>query len=307
MPGDYSRTDQTFSVYDLTTETWTRLPLDTEGESFAFQFTAIQQHDNKLYFVKVPKKGKDPLILKTFDINKNQWTEIPRSNQDLSGRIEFSLSVCENKLVLFGGHTYSSAEHRKGTVAELWFLPLENIKRESKPLDKNTQIMKAFLAEAPYSDVTFEVEGQLISAHKWWLWNRSKYFANMFASGMTEANTSNIVVSDITVNTFRGFLEFLYSDHIELDSTLAEELLTQADKYSVPALKKICEEFLSEQLTPENYVKLANLSELVGADFLREAVKNYIAKNIRKLKQRNDFEQISTEMLRDVIVQVTLK
>lgn len=200
------------------------------------------------------------------------------------------MSGDDEKLVLFAGNAQN----------ELWILRFDT-------LDQNTQTMKSFFTEAPYSDVTFEVEGQHISAHKWWLCNRSKYFANMFSSGMAEANTSKIVVSDITANTFRAFLEFLYSDHIKLDPRLAEELLTQADKYSVPALKELCEEYLSRQLKPENYVKLANLSELVGANQLRKATKNYIAKNIKKLKQRKDFDQISREMLRDAIVQVIIK
>jgi len=43
-------------------------------------------------------------------------------------------------------------------------------------------IMKAFLAEAPYADVIFEVESERIPAHKWWLCQKSKYFSNMFSS-----------------------------------------------------------------------------------------------------------------------------
>jgi len=305
-----SQENKVFSAYDITTGTWRSLPLHSESDYLNAQFAAIQIYDNKIYLAKTSTEGL--LSLKTFDLIKNQWSVLQTNHEDIPPRTHFSFSVCENKLVLYGGNPYSVPGNNRPPLAELLLLPLENntqesIKKESKPLDKNTEIMKAFLAEAPYSDVTFEVERQLIPAHKWWLCNRSKYFANMFASGMAEANNSKIAVSDITANTFRGFLEFLYSDHIELDSILAEELLTQADKYSVPALKELCEEFLSHQLTPENYAKLANLSELVGADLLREAVKNYIAKNIRKLKQRNDFEQISTEMLRDVIVKVILK
>ena len=102
-------------------------------------------------------------------------------------------------------------------------------------------------------------------------------------------------------------MEFLYTDHIELNLELAKELLTQADKYSIPKLKELCEEYLSGQFKEDNYVALANLSELVESNTLREAAKSYIAKNIKKLKTRKDFEEISIDMLRDSIVKFIVK
>lgn len=50
-----------------------------------------------------------------------------------------------------------------------------------EPLDR-AALAKMFFKQAPYSDVIFEVEKQLIPAHRWWLIKRSKYFANMFSS-----------------------------------------------------------------------------------------------------------------------------
>jgi len=58
--------------------------------------------------------------------------------------------------------------------------PKSTIQKESK--GGITGQMKAFLAEAPYSDVIFEVESEKIPVHKWMLCKRSKYFANMFSS-----------------------------------------------------------------------------------------------------------------------------
>jgi len=42
--------------------------------------------------------------------------------------------------------------------------------------------MKEFFFEAPYSDISFEVESQIIPAHKWLLTQRNKYFARLFSS-----------------------------------------------------------------------------------------------------------------------------
>ena len=132
---------------------------------------------------------------------------------------------------------------------------------------------------------------------------------------MMEANSSKIVISDMTATTFRGnfmrkyfqplttflaFLEYLYSEDVELNATLAKDLLTQADKYSVPKLKGLCERFLLGYVGPDNYVQLANLSELLEANKLRDAVKMFIKMNLGVLQVREDFEGISMEVLRDL-------
>jgi len=139
--------------------------------------------------------------------------------------------------------------------------------------------------------------------------------------GMIEAKSSKIAVTDMSAATFRGnlivkksnpliklaFLEYLYSDDIELDVNMAQGLLTQADKYSVSELKGLCEQFLIGNISAGNYVHLANLSELLEANKLRDAVRDYIAKNIKVLKIRKDFEEISMDMLRDVVIKVTVR
>ncbi len=81
--------------------------------------------------------------------------------------------------------------------------------------------MKDFFSEAPYSDISFEVESEIIKAHKWCLIKRNKFFANMFASnffywfffikkkgGMAESQTSTIKITDVKAQTFKGIFSF---------------------------------------------------------------------------------------------------
>jgi len=102
-------------------------------------------------------------------------------------------------------------------------------------------------------------------------------------------------------------LEFIYTDSIDLNESLALELFQQADKYSVPALKTLCEQYLSTHISPENYVNIANLAEMLDATSLREAAIAFIAKNVKALKNRQDFAEISNEMLKDVIVKIIVR
>ena len=91
------------------------------------------------------------------------------------------LVLCDNQLVLWSEN-------------QLWTLPF-GISFEKLPshkilvklkvqvnLTKSQQNWKDLLLEAPYSDISFEVESEIIKAHKWVLAKNCKYFANMFAS-----------------------------------------------------------------------------------------------------------------------------
>jgi len=80
---------------------------------------------------------------------------------------------------------------------------------KSEAPSKLSSLLKLFLNQAPQHDVTFEVESELIPAHKWWLTQKSKYFANMFSSGMLEAQSSRINISDMKATTFRGTKSFM--------------------------------------------------------------------------------------------------
>jgi len=102
-------------------------------------------------------------------------------------------------------------------------------------------------------------------------------------------------------------MEFIYTDSIELNESLALDLFPLADKYFISALKTLCEQYLSAHLSPENYVAVANLAETLEVKSLRESAIAYIVKNVKVLKNRKDFEGISDDLLRDVIVKVTAR
>jgi len=237
-----------------------------------------------------------------FNTDSQEWTQVPIANGSPSFNLNCYLLLSDDHFILYGG--WESYLKIRKEYHKCWYLPLPTVRKLSKPVDLTDlqRTMKKFLAEAPYSDISFEVQSQIIPAHKWWLSKRSQYFANMFSSGMSETQASQITITDMTAHAFKAFLEFLYSDHVELDYDLALELLQQADKYSVADLKAACEVNVAESIRPENFVVLGNIAELVEAALLRQTVVEYIGKNMKKLKQRKDFEEISDSLLRDSIV-----
>ena len=134
----------------------------------------------------------DPIIIVDDKIVLKDWIEIKSSESvpHLYGH----LLPCNNHLVYYG----TCEEDSNPFFCEVWSLPfsissfkLYNANRRldtpraiSTLLNKTQQTLKDFFFEAPYSDISFEVESESIKAHKWWLIQRNKFFANMFASNI---------------------------------------------------------------------------------------------------------------------------
>jgi len=79
--------------------------------------------------------------------------------------------------------------------------------------------MKEVFFEAPYPNISFEVESQIIPTHKWLLMQRNKFFANIFSSNISDflkynenkgemsgEQGSKIMINDLKAPTFRGIL-----------------------------------------------------------------------------------------------------
>jgi len=292
--------DFTFHECDLDTLTWKAYNCSGLPENPRFKIWP-QVDDRKIYVLSKAQSGSEAWI---YDLDLQNWTQIKVANGSPLWHHNLHLHLFDNNLMVYGG----CEPQDDPNLRRCWSLPI-NSRLQAQPanLTKIQQAMKQFLKEAPYSDISFVVESEIIPAHKWWLTKRSKYFANMFSSGMIEAQASKITITDMTVHAFKAFLEFLYSDHVELNEALALELLQQADKYSVADLKTACETYLATGITAENYVKVGHVAELVDAGSLRQAIVNYVGKYIKKLRQRKDFEQISDSLLRDSIVKFIVK
>ncbi len=55
------------------------------------------------------------------------------------------------------------------------------------------------------SDISFKIDDQIIPAHKKILIPRSRYFANLFNSGMAESKQQVIEINDCEYHVFQGF------------------------------------------------------------------------------------------------------
>lgn len=76
----------------------------------------------------------------------------------------------------------------------------------------------------------------------------------MFTNGMSESNSSEILLRDVSPEAFKVMIDFMYSGELNLDSTLDSgtsllQLLLLADQFGVSLLHQECCKTLLECLS----------------------------------------------------------
>ncbi|VDI45890.1 speckle-type POZ protein [Mytilus galloprovincialis] len=123
-------------------------------------------------------------------------------------------------------------------------------------------------------DVSFQVghEQKIIKAHKLILATRSSVFHTMFEGSVPE--TDNIVISDVDADSFNLFLQWIYSDNLQVSSENVRQMLYISEKYMFYNGKDVCENFLKNSVsTSDSVVALQTSIEFHLMDLQRASLK----------------------------------
>lgn len=133
--------------------------------------------------------------------------------------------------------------------------------------DSVRRVMSEYLNNEQFSDVSFLVEGRRLMAHRMLLTLFSDYFRRAFACGMRETFEPDIVIEDVSYDTFYALLEFIYTGKLRLSQTQQGDvcflmgLLRAADQFCVDCVKQLCEKHLSLAVDEENVEVFLNEAE----------------------------------------------
>ncbi|XP_033725917.1 zinc finger protein 664-like [Pecten maximus] len=103
------------------------------------------------------------------------------------------------------------------------------------------------------SDVIFRIGDTKINAHKVILISRSSVFYSMLPH--THTDVWEVAVTDVSPDTFRCFLRYMYTDIILLTVDLATSVLPVARQYHMDHLVKKCTVYLQDQTLPFVYIE----------------------------------------------------
>lgn len=132
--------------------------------------------------------------------------------------------------------------------------------RRSYPVSRKATLsvtLNSLLENKSLSDVIFCVEGEYIAAHGFLLAVRSDVFQAMFF-GAVGATGKVIHIDDISVNTFKQMLLYIYTDEINILSQNVIEIMYTAHKYNLTYLEEMCEEYIDENMCASNVLTTYN-------------------------------------------------
>lgn len=119
-----------------------------------------------------------------------------------------------------------------------------------------------------------------------WFSVHSQVFKAMLQEGEYVEGQNNMISMDMTEEAIRAFLKFLYYRNIEvpaMNSSIALELLTCADKYGIQELAQAMWKILISQ--PDHWFDMNMTLRLFFFGTLKESFEDFRGKAIQILKQ----------------------
>ncbi|XP_057318202.1 speckle-type POZ protein-like [Microplitis mediator] len=143
------------------------------------------------------------------------------------------------------------------------------------------------------SDAVLVVGDKKIPAHKTLLMNRSNVFRKMLTCHQKNNKNDEVNIPDMNSDLCEKLLEFIYTNNVTNVDEVAGRLYEVADKYQLPALKKLCEESFRKNVNVENAVQYLVLLNRHNAneDFLNY-IADFIAINSKIITETEEYKAL---------------
>jgi N-acetylneuraminic acid mutarotase len=125
--------------------------------------------------------------------------------------------------------------------------------------------------EERLTDFAVCAEGIEFKAHRVALASSSKYFLNLFESGMRDAADATHALEGIRPKALEVLLAFIYEGKCEIDEGLLTEVLEASARLVVDALKEACAHAIGARLAPSNALNVWRLADTFTLPALEKA------------------------------------
>lgn len=137
--------------------------------------------------------------------------------------------------------------------------------------------IKKLFTKPDFGDVSINVGGKSLRAHKDILSARSTVFATMFGIDMLESSSNLVTITEFSFGTMHALLKYIYYGKTEQDEDINHvELFKAAALYDLKILQRDCETILCDNVDMDNVTSLLSLSELYYAPMLKISVLTYL-------------------------------
>jgi ankyrin repeat/BTB/POZ domain-containing protein 1 len=153
----------------------------------------------------------------------------------------------------------------------------------------------------PYADICFVIDDNHFYGHKVFFCGRSEYFKSLESFFSTVNTTTEddgilrIPLKEISSDVFALITAFIYTSEVQVPEELLEEVLHFSALYMLQNLKKLCSNQLMNLLKIDNVFNTFRISRLYNLGLLEAACCDYMAQNLDKIIQEEEFSRLVVE------------
>ncbi|KAM9812971.1 RCC1 and BTB domain-containing protein 2-like [Syngnathus typhle] len=159
------------------------------------------------------------------------------------------------------------------------------------------QSLKKEFDSPEISDLKFLVEGKCIHVHKALLKIRCEYFRVL----LNETDEDTIEIQQFPFLVYRAFLEYLYTDSINLPPEDAVGLLDLATFYRESRLKRLCQDTIKRSISEDNAITLLSAAVKYEARDLEEFCFKFCVNHLTRVTQTQAFAEMDHDLLKNFI------
>ncbi|XP_008307294.1 RCC1 and BTB domain-containing protein 2 isoform X1 [Cynoglossus semilaevis] len=159
------------------------------------------------------------------------------------------------------------------------------------------QSLKKEFDSPEISDLKFLVDGKCIHVHKALLKIRCEHFRAL----LNETDEDAIEIDQFSYLVYRAFLEYLYTDTINLPPEDAVGLLDLATFYRETRLKRLCQETIKRGISEENAITLLSAAVKYEARDLEEFCFKFCVNHLTAVTQTQAFAEMDHNLLKNFI------
>lgn len=174
--------------------------------------------------------------------------------------------------------------------------------------DKSGEIaLELFFNRGIESDISFKVENKSLNAHKSIVSIRSNVLDVMLNGSFSESKQKMVKITDMNYDIFKGVLEYIYSDHTDIENVDPlgfievanlygfERLLTLSELYA----SKIIEKETTDQIEKSNIdvIGILQFAQSHNAKQLAQFCLHFISNNYEPFLRRPEYKKLSPENL----------
>ncbi|GMH38370.1 hypothetical protein BSKO_06254 [Bryopsis sp. KO-2023] len=237
-----------------------------------------------------------------FDLEEHRWSILmAEGHQPIAREWHTALGVGD-KMIVVGGRVDIPDYEPIPLSFDTMCMDVEIVHYQASPPPReptgraNVLWMYRKLYNDSYlSDVTLIVGEKSIPAHCHVLASHSSVFERMWGSWMKEAETREVVIQDVPLDTMVCVVKYMYGvlDEIPQDHEAVVELFKAADKYNIKGLVNECVVMFRKLTGKDTIASLLEVAEERSHDELRKVCEEIALKHLSYILLTQSFKELT--------------